>query len=297
MNLIADDFSAFFEAIRGYSPFPWQQRLAIQLAAEGNWPKVLSLPTSSGKTSVIDIAVYMLALQSGRPRDTRTAPLRIFFIIDRRIVVDEAGEHARKLASVLQAAMEQPETSKPIVHEVAQRLCRYHGDQRPLHVVTLRGGMYRDENWTRSPNMPTICLSTVDQIGSRLLFRGYGLNEYQWPIHAGLIGSDALLILDEAHLSNPFLETLQAIERYQIWTEQPLPITHPWSIVHMTATPSTAGETFGLEEADYQHAELSKRLNADKLAELQEAPPGEFETTVVEHACALAQNEKAQVIG
>ena len=90
MNLTADDFSAFFEAIRGYGPFPWQQRLATQLAAEGNWPKILALPTSSGKTSVIDIAVYMLALQSGRPRRTRTAPLRIFFIIDRRIVVDEA---------------------------------------------------------------------------------------------------------------------------------------------------------------------------------------------------------------
>jgi CRISPR-associated endonuclease/helicase Cas3 len=120
--------------------------------------------------------------------------------------------------------------------------------------------------------MPTVCLSTVDQIGSRLLFRGYGLNEYQWPIHAGLIGSDALLILDEAHLSNPFLETLQAIERYQTWTEQSSPITHPWSVVHMTATPSTDGEKFALEDADYQHAELSKRLKADKLAELQEAP-------------------------
>jgi CRISPR-associated endonuclease/helicase Cas3 len=297
MNLTADDFSAFFSAIRGYEPFPWQQRLATQLAAEGKWPKILALPTSSGKTSVIDLAVYMLALQSGRPRHERTAPLRIFFIIDRRIVVDEAGEHARKLANALQEAIEQPETAKSIVHEVAQRLCLYHGEKRPLHVVALRGGMYCDENWTRSPNMPTVCLSTVDQIGSRLLFRGYGLNEYQWPIHAGLIGSDALLILDEAHLSNPFLETLQAIERYQTWTEQSMPITHPWGVVHMTATPSTDGEKFALEDADYQHAELSKRLKADKLAELQEAPPGEFETTVVKHACELAENDKVQVIG
>jgi CRISPR-associated endonuclease/helicase Cas3 len=297
MSLTADDFSGFFSAIRGYEPFPWQQRLATQLAAEGKWPEILSLPTSSGKTSVIDIAVYMLALQSGRPRHTRTAPLRIFFIIDRRIVVDEAGEHARKLANALQAAIEQPATAKPIVYEVAQRLCRYHGEQRPLHVVALRGGMYRDEHWTRSPNMPTVCLSTVDQIGSRLLFRGYGLNEYQWPIHAGLTGSDALLILDEAHLSNPFLETLQAIARYQTWTEQTIPITQPWGVVHMTATPSTDGEKFALEDVDYQHEELGKRLKADKLAELQEAPPGKFETTVVDHAYKLAENDKVQVVG
>src|SRR6185437_9150474 len=85
-----EDFDAFFRALYEYSPFPWQSRLARQVARDGCWPSVLSIPTSAGKTAVIDIAVFMLALQAGRKDTDRTAPLRISFVIDRRIVVDEA---------------------------------------------------------------------------------------------------------------------------------------------------------------------------------------------------------------
>ena len=56
-ELMPDDFAAFFGAVHGFEPFPWQARLLRQIAAEGKWPDVLDLPTGSGKTAALDIAV------------------------------------------------------------------------------------------------------------------------------------------------------------------------------------------------------------------------------------------------
>ena len=79
------------------SPFPWQSRLAAQVCA-GSWPRAIALPTAAGKTAAIDVAVFALAC--GAPN----APRRVFFVVDRRIVVDQAFRHADALAKVLDRA-------------------------------------------------------------------------------------------------------------------------------------------------------------------------------------------------
>lgn len=315
MNLTPDNFAEFFSAVHSdgrekRDPFPWQLRLARQVV-EGEWPETLSLPTSSGKTSVIDIAVFALALQAGRPQLERTAPLRVFFVVDRRIVVDEVTEHAIGLAKRLRRAL-RTEEDDPVVREVAARLAHFGGDMRkevsddaPLHVATLRGGLYRDDMWTRTPHVPTVCVSTVDQVGSRLLFRGYNMLKEQWPIHAGLVGSDALLIIDEAHLSNPFVETLKSVARYQLQAEKTFgdsgvvkrPLTHPWTVVEMSATPRPSSTSFCLADEDYQNARLSRRLEASKEAELIEVAENKFEAEVVRHTLRLSEREGVKVIG
>src|SRR5205807_2233623 len=97
MTLTAAQFPDFYRAVNGYKPFPWQGRLVEEVVkANGLWPAVLDLPTSAGKTSALDAAVFLLALQAGESVHKRRAGLRTFFVVDRRVVVDEAAEKARK---------------------------------------------------------------------------------------------------------------------------------------------------------------------------------------------------------
>lgn len=91
------DFKACFAALNHErAPFPWQERLFHQ-AMGGQWPKLLNLPTASGKTAIIDIALLILA--AGSPAARR----RIAFVVDRRVVVDEAARKAEHLAERLGA--------------------------------------------------------------------------------------------------------------------------------------------------------------------------------------------------
>ncbi len=102
--LTPDDFAAFFDEVHGHKPFPWQERLLRRVAkSDGEWPSVLDLPTGSGKTAAIDIAVFHLALDADRGPERR-APVRIAFVVDRRLVVDDAFARADKLAKALTSA-------------------------------------------------------------------------------------------------------------------------------------------------------------------------------------------------
>ena len=139
----------------------------------------------------MDVALFALAAQAARLDSGQaiTTPRRIFFVVDRRVIVDEAYERARRLAEKLEQAVD------GILKVVADDLRRIaHGaatgfeGERPLAVHVLRGGMYRSEAWARNPLQPAIVASTVDQIGSRLLFRAYGRGAGTWPIYAGLVG-------------------------------------------------------------------------------------------------------------
>lgn len=276
MDLKPSDFSDFFQGLWGVEPFPWQQRLVDQLAADSDrhrgaekgvqvWPAVLDLPTGSGKTAAIDIAVFHLALEVGKDRQ-RQAPVRIAFVVDRRLIVDDAHARAEKLAEKLQRALDAPTTAKPVVHEVARRLRAIAGNGRPPLVARrLRGGAPLEEDWALTPVQPTVLCSTVDQVGSRLLFRGYGLSDRMKPLHAGLLGSDCLLLLDEAHLSEPFRQTLTAVARLR-W-----PDNTPFDVALLTATPDVKDEgRFTLSSADRAHPTLAQRLNAAKPARLVE---------------------------
>jgi CRISPR-associated endonuclease/helicase Cas3 len=247
-----EQFAEYYQTVHGYEPFPWQARLAKR-ACDGDWPHAIALPTAAGKTACIDIAVFALSCQP------KISPRRIFFVVDRRIVVDQAKMHADHLAEVLR------EAKSGIVKDVADALCELAKDERPLDVYALRGGMYRETAWTRSPLQPTVIASTVDQVGSRLLFRGYGVSDSMKPIHAGLIGNDSLILLDEAHCARPFDQTMQAVKNYRDWTKGEKP---PFWFVSITATPTGDVPNERDEEDDRQHPVLGKRITARKSAKL-----------------------------
>jgi CRISPR-associated endonuclease/helicase Cas3 len=283
-------FRPFYQAVHGHAPFPWQERLLRQVVTAG-WPEVLDLPTASGKTSSIDVAVFALAMEGGLPLRERRAPLRIFFVIDRRLVVDQAHEHALRLKQALDnpSALTGSPDEVAAVGQVAEALWRFTGGS-PLHVAALRGGMYRDDSWAKAPHQPTVCVSTVDQVGSRLLFRGYGLSEYAWPVHAALTGNDALFLVDEAHLSQPFLETLRAVGQYRNRQAS----LGPFGVVEISATASGTGERLSLEQEDRQDPELRRRLAARKPTVLLK--PTAFEKEAAELA-VKARTGDVKVVG
>ena len=283
------DFAEFFTKLWNKPPFAWQQALADRVLerAEAPWPDAIALPTASGKTACLDIAVFALAVQARRLAQKRiiTAPRRVFFVVDRRVIVDEAYERACLLAEKLEQAKE------GILRRVADNLRQIADDTRPLATYVLRGGMYRSEAWARNPLQPTVVASTVDQIGSRLLFRAYGRGSGTWPLYAGLIANDSLLLLDEAHCAQPFLQTLQAVRRFQTWAHAPL--GRCFYPVVMSATPPSGMEDVFEDQSDERldaSHPLGRRQLAHKPAVLEtvEQAKGGQATQVLAQALAEA---------
>ncbi|MCS6890204.1 MAG: type I-U CRISPR-associated helicase/endonuclease Cas3 [Rhodovarius sp.] len=188
--------AAAFQLLTGYPILRWQQRLLSRLLAD-DIPDRLSLPTGLGKTSTI--ALWLIA-RSVQPR----LPRRLVYIVDRRVVVDQASREAEALSERLG-----PEATDPLLRALRQGLGLAPGQR--LAVSPLRGGLADNAAWRVDPAAPAIIVGTVDMIGSRLLFEGYGVGRRMRPLQAGLLGCDCLVILDEAHLVPPFAALLRRI--------------------------------------------------------------------------------------
>jgi CRISPR-associated endonuclease/helicase Cas3 len=306
-----NQFDEFFETLWDKPPFAWQKALAERVlafnsphpsplpAGEGMivsppWPEVIALPTASGKTACLDIAVFALAVATVNTPTGQPLPVarRIFFVVDRRVIVDEAFERARKLAKALR------EAESGILKTVADALRQLGGSEQPLACYQLRGGMYRSDAWAQSPAQPAIVTSTVDQLGSRLLFRAYGRSFKAWPIQAGLAGNDTLIFLDEAHCAQPFLQTLQTVRKYRAWPETPL--TTPFHAVVMSATPPTGPTTIFRDESAERRTPrhpLGDRQLAAKPAALEIAKKAKGANALEELAAALARQAVDLVAG
>jgi CRISPR-associated endonuclease/helicase Cas3 len=270
-------FADFYARLHGRDPFPWQIRLADLVEREG-WPSQLDLPTGTGKTSALDIALYTLA------KYPQQMPRRILLVVDRRIVVDQGAEHARTIRRKL------CESRDIVVRGIKRQLLDLFGgapDALPFGVAVLRGGAPRDDDWAKRPDQAVLGVSTVDQVGSRLLFQGYGVGHRLASIHAGLLGADTLILLDEVHLSVPFAETLRGLRERYIAPGGGLP--DRFRVVEMSATPipfetrsderaapslgrntSAARSVFSLDRQDREHPVLKQRLEAKKPARLVE---------------------------
>ncbi len=265
--LTAEHFPEFFEAVRGFEPFPWQADL-VQEIIDGEFPDVVDVPTGLGKTSIIDAWVYALAMQG--PGGERRVPLRLNFVVDRRLVVDGAYEMTRSLVAVL----DDPEHD--LVAEVARRLVLLSGGAAdPLTVVRMRGGVTWESRWLARPDQAAVVVGTVDQFGSRLLFRGYGVSPEMRPVDAALVGVDSWLVVDEAHIAGPLLKTVDTVAGHQARstvtpTHQRLRVTRMSATVDGTGTVFRADldEQMSSERFPRSAAEAAKRIRTSKPATL-----------------------------
>lgn len=241
-------FDDDFTLLTGHRPFPWQRALYARFVA-GEFPKMCDLPTGLGKTSVITL--WLLALT-----DNSKLPRRLVYVVNRRTVVDQSTAEAERL----RAGLLKPGAQH--LRHALDALAAVTSDH-PLAISTLRGEFADNGAWRRDPARPTIIIGTVDMIGSRLLFGGYGCGFRSKPFHAGFLGQDALLVHDEAHLEPAFQELLASIAEEQIRSNEPRPL----KVVALSATGRTEPD-FKLSDEDLRNTEVKKRFNAKKGLQL-----------------------------
>lgn len=233
------DFASAFTALTGNAPFPWQRALYERFLADrpDNIPASCNLPTGLGKTSVI--AVWLVAL-ANRPAKV---PRRLVYVVNRRTVVDQTTEEVEKYRYRLVTGPPSP----LVAGELAERLTDLSAlGGGPLAISTLRGQFADNREWSADPAQPAVICGTVDMIGSRLLFSGYGCGFKTRPLHAGFLGQDALLVHDEAHLEPAFQDLLVAIENEQKREPAPLGEKMRLKVMELTATSRAGGEAFEL---------------------------------------------------
>ena len=291
-------FPAFYRAINnGRDPFPWQARLADLVAKEERWRSEIGVPTGLGKTACLDLAVWWLASQADREPCCRTAPTRIWWVVNRRLLVDSTANHARRMVHTLSdpAAAELDDADRQVAARVSDRLRALWVDANavPLDVISLRGGIA-----SRSPTdpaRPTIVLCTLPMYGSRLLFRGYGSRRRS--VDAAMAGTDSLVLLDEAHLA-PHLQSLIPA----------LAECHPNArgfldggrarpqLVALTATGDAGtSERFELDADDEAHTVVRKRLDAVKPVRLQIGGAGDPAKRLADAALDLVDSSPRSV--
>ncbi len=258
-------FSEQFEELTGFKPMRWQQRLYDEYFAMGVLSSAVSVPTGMGKTAVM--AIWLIALVQQMKSRQVSLPRRLVYVVDRRAVVDQATRFAEDLRTNLQKS----EAGK-------LRDALGLGEAEALPISTVRGQFVDNRDWLVDPSRPAIIVGTVDMIGSRLLFEGYGVSRKMRPYHAGLLGADTLVLLDEAHLVPPFEALLAEITenngRYGPQHEELGRLLPKFQLLPLSATGRRqTARPFALEEKDFRNpddAVVQERLFANKRLILQE---------------------------
>ncbi|MGO8897871.1 MAG: type I-U CRISPR-associated helicase/endonuclease Cas3 [Isosphaeraceae bacterium] len=243
-------FPAAFEALTGNAPFPWQEALYARFAA-GEIPPSCNLPTGLGKTSVIPI--WMIALANR----AQAVPRRLAYVVNRRTVVDQATNEAETFRKRLldpghEATGPEDIKFRSLVADGLRGLTAFPDkpDHDPLAISTLRGQFADNGEWRADPARPAIVVGTVDMVGSRLLFSGYGVGFKGKPLHAGFLGQDVLLVHDEAHLEPAFQKLIEEIRDEQKKEPAPLGEGLRLKVMALSATLQETAETFELTPAE-----------------------------------------------
>lgn len=244
----------------------WQCRL-FERFITGSVPSVCDVPTGLGKTSVI--AIWLLALARQATWDVPSVPRRLVYVVNRRTVVDQASEEA---ASYQRALRDGTGDALREARDALLRLCvDPHDSASPLAVSTLRGELADNRAWQADPCRATIIVGTVDLIGSRLLFSGYRSGWKMRAFDAGLMGQDALLVHDEAHLSPAFGALGKEVARVQ---RDAADATRALRVLELSATQHTGDGTdvFSLTEAERAERLAARRIGAAKSLLIHDLP-------------------------
>lgn len=281
-------FDRQFEDVTSFGPLSWQSRLFREYFALGRIPDAVDIPTGLGKTAVM--ALWLIARANGA-----SLPRRLVYVVDRRAVVDQATDFAIKLRERLDSRAVYLKAGLGLNH------CS-------LPISTLRGQYADNRAWLEDPASAAIIVGTVDMVGSRLLFEGYGVSRKMRPYHAGLLGADSLIVLDEAHLVPPFERLLEAIEgsdEYRALADPDKDAIPAFKLLSLSATGrDRTGSIFKLQghldapagsRGDLDDQTVVRRLVAEKIATLVSKTSEKLEDALAAQAWALADGGSAPI--
>lgn len=268
MNVADIAFNKAFEALTDNTPLPWQVRL-FTLLQSGKIPQICDIPTGLGKTS--GIPIWLIALSYQAAEGYITLPRRLVYIINRRTVVDQATSVVERIRErLLCPAGRDWAEHESVLRSIASSLQILTPEPPLLAVSSLRGELADNAEWKLDPARAAIIVGTIDMIGSKLLFSGYGDGRYHRSHHAGLIGQDTLLIHDEAHLTPAFSDLLRHVAQEQRKCCEPRPI----QVMDLSATQRYNDEdndnTIRLDIKDEQNPIVEERIGAQKRIHLHQ---------------------------
>ena len=211
------------------------------------------------------------------------------YVVDRRAVVDQATRFAERLRC-------------NIPDHLTDRL-HVNDSSGGFPISTLRGGFTDNRDWLEDPSKPAIVVGTIDMVGSRLLFSGYGVSRRMRPYHAGLLGADVLVVLDEAHLCTPFEALLRRIANHRDGGLGPstngASIAPPFRLMSLSATGREMGHehteaVFRLDDGDRAEPIVEQRLTAKKRLRVSViAPTSSLIECLTDRAIELGDGEVA----
>jgi len=170
-------YEKFFRAATGFEPYEWQRHVA-----EHGFRDVLPVPTGLGKTEGAVLAWAWRLLQG------KDEPRHLVYCLPMRTLVRQTVERLSASFAKIGAKI-----------------------GRTIKVYQLMAGALEDE-WAGQPEQPWVLVGTQDQLLSRALNRGYGMNRFEWPVHFGLLNNDCRWIIDEVQLMGPGLWTTAQLD-------------------------------------------------------------------------------------
>lgn len=240
-------FSDYFKTATGFSPYPWQQRLATTAASFG----ILEIPTGAGKTEAAAICLYMWR----RLAYAATTPRRLVYCLPMRALVEQTAGRLSRYADNLEAAGYEPPR------------------------VTIMMGGDSDKLYLTNPEEDVIIVGTQDMLLSRALNRGYGSKPTVWPMEFGLLNNDCLWIMDEIQLMENGLPTSEQLDAFRsrfgthgscrtVWMSATIDLEQ-MKTVDAPAPPAV----FRLDAADTKNTGLARRNNAVKILHVSSIRP------------------------
>lgn len=172
------------------TPREWQEALARDEAPRS---RVIQIPTGYGKTLGV---LGAWAYHRIERKDDRW-PRRLVWTLPMRVLVEQTADEVRRCLGGLDLLWDP---------------AKDHRGKVGVHL--LMGGADQGGAWNLYPEEDSVFIATQDMALSRALNRGYAAPRARWPMEFGLLGHDALWVLDEVQLMDVGLTTSAQLQAF-----------------------------------------------------------------------------------